>query len=166
MATVRESINRPLCDRNNHSLSHVVYENRDIQSIGAGRSVARMARLPPLCIPSSSAAIGNFAQDSTVQSQSITCRTLMASQALVSHAFESFGGQAMATSASEGSVVTDGRCCLASGPSSSATLGLAAGSNTLLIDCEHAVVHTIASARAVSTCQLYAARSYVSSTSV
>ncbi len=38
----------------------------------------------------------------------------------------------------------------------SATLSLAAGSNPLLIDCEPAVVHTIASARAGSTRQLYA----------
>ncbi len=80
------------------------------------------------------------------------------SQALVSHAFESFGGQAVATSASEGSVVTDGRYCLAPGPSSSATLGLAAGSNPLLIDCEPPVVQTLASARAASTHQLYATR--------
>ncbi len=35
-------------------------------------------------------------------------------------------------------------------------MGLAAGSNLLLIDCEPAVVHTIASARAASTRQLYA----------
>ncbi len=98
MATVRESRNRPLCNRGNHSLSLVVCENRDIKSVGAGRSVTRMARLPSLCIPSSSAAVGNFALDSTVQSQSITCYTWMASQALVFHAFESFGGQTMATS--------------------------------------------------------------------
>lgn len=70
----------------------------------------------------------------------------------------SVGRQAMAASASEGSVITDGRRCLASRSSPSAALGLTSGADCLLTDCELAVVHTITSARAASTCQLYAAR--------
>lgn len=41
----------------------------------------------------------------------------MASQALVSHASETIGGQAVVASALEGSVITDGRHCLTHGSS-------------------------------------------------
>lgn len=67
-----------------------------------------MAKMSTVCIPSSSTAVGNIAQDISVQPQSVTCSALTASQALVSHASITVGGQALAAFVSEESVATDG----------------------------------------------------------
>lgn len=76
-----------------------------------------------------------------MQPQSAPGCTPMSSQALGSHASETIGGQAIATSALEESVLTDGLHCLAPGPS----LCAAFGASSLLTECEPAAVHTITS---------------------
>lgn len=124
----------------------MVCENIDIQPVRAGCSVSRVAKLSALCVPSSSTSLGHFTQNISVQPQSVISSTSKARQALVPHASVTVGGQAMAASELERPVVTDRCRYFAPRSSLSAALGLAAGSDCLLTDCEPVVIHTITSA--------------------
>lgn len=109
-----------------------------------------------LYVPSSSSSVGHIIQNISVQPQCVTCSILMASQALVSHAFVAVGGQAMAASTLK-DLLSQMVGCLTSGSSPSVALGLASGTDCLVTDCEPTVIHNITSATAASTRQIYAA---------
>lgn len=108
MAAVWQSRGGSFCNAGDHSLPLVVCKNREIQPAGAGCYISRVGKMSTICIPSSYTAVGNIAQDISVQPQSVTCSAPIASQALVSHASITIGGQALAASVSEESVATDG----------------------------------------------------------
>lgn len=126
------------------------------QPVGTGCYGSPVARLPPVCVPSSSTSNADFTQDKSEQSHSVVGCPILARSDMVSLDFQAPPRGTLASPSPRGPAVTAGREHLAStsGASSIAPVAIE-GPDFMLNSCDQAVVQTILNARAASTRALY-----------